>query len=80
MVPFLMLKMALLERREPQYALAARIGMSESQLSRIVRGRRVATPAERARIAQALGVSEQELFPLATTGDLRPAGPKRDRR
>ena len=56
------LKLLLLERRQPQYEFAVQAGLSESQFSRIIRGRRVPTPEERARIARALGVAEQELF------------------
>lgn len=59
------LKMELLGRREPQYALAARAGMSETRLSRIVQGRLQPTQAERERLADALGVAEAELFPNA---------------
>lgn len=59
------LKMELLGRREPQYALAARAGMSETRLSRIVQGRLQPTPAERKRIAEALGIPEADLFPTA---------------
>lgn len=57
------LKMVLLKRREPQYALAARVGMSETRLSRIVQGRTTPTDAERKAIAEALGVTEKTLFP-----------------
>jgi len=56
------LKLLLLERREPQYLIAVKVGLSESQFSRIVRGRRVPTSDERARIADVLGVREAELF------------------
>jgi transcriptional regulator with XRE-family HTH domain len=59
------LKLLLLERREPQYSFAVKVGLSESQFSRIVRGRRVAKPEERARIADALGVPERDLFGAA---------------
>jgi transcriptional regulator with XRE-family HTH domain len=59
------LKLLLLERREPQYSFAAKVGLSESQFSRIVRGRRIAKPEERARIADALGVPEHEVFSAA---------------
>jgi transcriptional regulator with XRE-family HTH domain len=56
------LKLLLMDRREPQYAVAVRVGLSESQFSRIVRGRRAATSDERARIADVLGVPEGEIF------------------
>jgi transcriptional regulator with XRE-family HTH domain len=60
-----LLKLALLRRGERQYELASRLGIGETRLSRIVRGRVEATPEERARIAEALGVPERELFPVA---------------
>jgi len=59
------LKLLLLEQREPQYSVAVKVGLSESQFSRIVRGRRAASSEERTRIARALGVSEESLFPPA---------------
>lgn len=59
------LKMQLLGRAEPQYAVAAQVGMSETRLSRIVQGRVEPTPEERKRLSEALGVPEAELFPSA---------------
>lgn len=61
----LVLKMKLLERPEPQYELAARAGMSETRLSRIIRGRIQPTAEERKKLAEVLGVPEAELFPSA---------------
>ena len=60
------LKMALLRRGQPQYELASRLGIGETRLSRIVRGRVQATAEERLQIADALGVAEKDLFPNAT--------------
>jgi transcriptional regulator with XRE-family HTH domain len=57
------LKMALVGAGDRQFVLAARIGMSETRLSRIVRGRVEPTTDERKRIADALGLTEEELFP-----------------
>ena len=56
------LKVELFERRESQYALAARVGISETRLSRIIQGRVQPTAAERVRIAEALEMPESELF------------------
>jgi len=60
------LKIAILERREPQYVLASRSGIDETRLSRIVRGRVQPTVEERLSIATALGVPERELFAGST--------------
>ena len=56
------LKIALMESSLPAYQIAQRIGISDSALSRIVCGRRVATPQERQRLAKLLGHREDELF------------------
>ena len=56
------LKLAILNSNVPQYVLAAKAGMSETKLSRVVRGRADPTEDERRRIAKALGVSEDDLF------------------
>lgn len=60
------LKIELLTRGEPQYALAAKAGMSETRLSRIVQGRIQPTPAERKKLAELLDVPEAELFDHAS--------------
>jgi plasmid maintenance system antidote protein VapI len=52
--------LALTGRR--QYQIAREVGLTENELSRIVRGRRVATPDERRRLATALGVAEPDIF------------------
>ncbi|MGA7743812.1 MAG: helix-turn-helix transcriptional regulator [Polyangia bacterium] len=56
------LRLALLEAGIPHYIAAHMAGLSETVFSRIVVGRRVPTPDERARIAEALQRSEAELF------------------
>ena len=56
------LKLFLSRTGRRQYEIAREIGLTENELSRIVRGRRPATPEERRRLAQALGLSERELF------------------
>jgi transcriptional regulator with XRE-family HTH domain len=61
------LKMALLRKREAQYELAARVGISETRLSRIVQGRAEPTEVERKSIANALGMPEADLFSTETT-------------
>ena len=58
-----LLKLALLRRKETQYSLAARVGMSETRLSRIVQGRAEPTRDECKQIADALDVPERDLFP-----------------
>lgn len=65
------LKLALLRRGEPQYELASRLGIGETRLSRIVRGRVKATPEERTSIANALGLPEADLFSNAATASAR---------
>lgn len=61
MALFLTLKLFLMKRREPQYEFAARVGLSESRLSRIIHGRVTPTDAELSRIARELGVDEAKL-------------------
>lgn len=56
------LKSALLRSGVAQYEIAQRAGLSETALSRIVRGRRAATCEERQRLAVALGLPESALF------------------
>ncbi len=56
------LKLRLLELREPQYVLAAKLGMNETRLSRIVQGRISPTSEERGRIAEAMGMPEEAFF------------------
>jgi transcriptional regulator with XRE-family HTH domain len=45
-----------------QYQIAREVGLTENELSRIVRGRRSPTADERRRLALALGVAEPEIF------------------
>jgi transcriptional regulator with XRE-family HTH domain len=56
------LKLCLSRTGRRQYQIAREIGLTENELSRIVRGRRSATADERRRLSQALGVAEPELF------------------
>ena len=59
------LKVAIYEKFGPgrQYVAAQRAGLSESTLSRIVVGRREATPMERRALAKVLRMPQRELFP-----------------
>jgi ribosome-binding protein aMBF1 (putative translation factor) len=59
------LKLALLEHGESQYAVARRLGVSETRLSRIVQGRLAPTPEERARLAEMLELDQDEVFQTA---------------
>jgi len=59
---FINFKIALAARRERQYDLAARVGITEGYLSLIIVGRKRATPELRARLAAALNVKESWLF------------------
>jgi transcriptional regulator with XRE-family HTH domain len=56
------LKLCMAQTGRRQYEIAREIGLTENELSRIVRGRRSATADERRRLAKALGVPEPELF------------------
>jgi transcriptional regulator with XRE-family HTH domain len=56
------LKAFLAQTGRRQYEIAREVGLTENELSRIVRGRRSATADERRRLALALGVAEPELF------------------
>ena len=56
------LKAFLAQTGRRQYQIAREVGLTENELSRIVRGRRLATAGERRRLALALGVAEPELF------------------
>lgn len=62
MVPLLTLKFAILKAGMHQYMVAARAGIAETRLSRIVQGREPAPPDVRKRLAAVLGVTEAELF------------------
>jgi len=59
------LKVAILEHFGPgrQYLAASEAGISESTLSRIILGRREASPSERRAIARALRRPQRDLFP-----------------
>ena len=57
------LKMKILEKYGTQADFATVVGLSESGLSRIVRGRREPEPALKELIVKKLGVPERELFP-----------------
>jgi transcriptional regulator with XRE-family HTH domain len=56
------LKLYLSQTGRRQYQIAREVGLTENELSRIVRGRRSPTADERRRLAIALGVAEPELF------------------
>jgi transcriptional regulator with XRE-family HTH domain len=56
------LKIFLAQTGRRQYQIAREAGLSENELSRIVRGRRSPTPDERKKLALVLGVAEPELF------------------
>ena len=64
----LKLEIALSGKR--QYEIARMAGMNETELSRIIRGHRAPTAAERQRLAAILSVAEPELF----GGPFEPAG------
>jgi transcriptional regulator with XRE-family HTH domain len=57
---------ALREKKIAQYELAARIGISESKLSRAINGRVELSPDERRLIVEALGYSPSWLFRTMT--------------
>jgi transcriptional regulator with XRE-family HTH domain len=59
---------ALEKRGIHQYELASRCGLSETRLSRIIRGREQATAEEQLRIASALSAHAADLFPAASKG------------
>jgi transcriptional regulator with XRE-family HTH domain len=56
------LKICLTQTGRRQYQIAREVGLTENELSRIVRGRRSATADERRRLALVLGVDEPDLF------------------
>jgi len=56
------LKEFLAQTGRRQYQIAREVGLTENELSRIVRGRRPPTADERKRLAQVLGVTEPDLF------------------
>jgi transcriptional regulator with XRE-family HTH domain len=59
------LKLAIISAHARQYEVAQRAQMTETRLSRLVTGREQATADERKRLADALGVPENVLFPTA---------------
>lgn len=66
------LKIAIMRAATSQYELAATVGISETRLSRICRGRAVPTDDEQRRIAAALGQSIEDLFGNAENPEKRP--------
>jgi transcriptional regulator with XRE-family HTH domain len=61
-IRFPILKIEILKKYPSQCDLALELKISESLLSKIVRGRHEATPELRCAIAEKLGISEMELF------------------
>ena len=59
----LKLKMAILKRFPCQADFAQVVGMGETVLSRIIKGRRFPTAVQKQIMAEKLGVPETELFP-----------------
>ncbi|MCC6651695.1 MAG: helix-turn-helix transcriptional regulator [Candidatus Eisenbacteria bacterium] len=64
----LKLKLALLENGGPQYVIARKMGVSETRLSRIIRGRIEPTPAETARLSELLGVAGEDIAGASIIG------------
>jgi len=65
-IPNVALKAAIFGSRRKQKRIAVLTRIHETRLSKIVRGHIAPSPDERARLAQVLGKSEDELFaPLA---------------
>jgi transcriptional regulator with XRE-family HTH domain len=58
------LKMTILQKFGNQANFAMVVGLSESSLSRIVRGRKQPDQELRENIANLLGVPEREIFPI----------------
>lgn len=58
------LKLKILEKFETQADGAMRLGVHESVLSRVVRGRRQLPEAERRRWAKVLGCEVTDIFPV----------------
>ena len=56
------LKLEIVRSGKRQYEIAHRAGLNETELSRIIRGRRLPTPEERQRLATALDLAERDLF------------------
>lgn len=56
------IRLAVLRSGRRQYQIARAAGFTETTFSRIISGRRDASPQERKRIAKALGRREDELF------------------
>lgn len=56
------LKLAIVATGIPAWQIARKVGLSETVLSRIVRGRREASLDERDRLARTLGIPEDDLF------------------
>ena len=56
------LKLAIFTKRLKQIDVAEKAGMSEPTLSKIINGRRSATPEEQANIAKALRMPVDSLF------------------
>lgn len=59
----LKLRGLILSKYPTQADFAQAIGVSETILSRIIKGRRGATPEQKQTISKILGVAQDELFP-----------------
>lgn len=57
------LKLALIQSGQTQFEIAHQVGISETRLSRLVRGRLPPSEEEAKRIARILRVSPTQLFP-----------------
>lgn len=65
--PLHKLKLALLRAEIAQFDAARRLSLSETRLSRIIRGRVQATPSEAKAIATLVGGRVEELFPRSAS-------------
>ena len=69
------LKVAIVSSGRKQKRIAHLAHIDETQLSHIVRGRRLATPAQQQRLARVLGSAVERLFPVSCHAATAPAEP-----
>ena len=62
MIPNLDLKFKILRKYPSQAEFAQELGINESKVSRVIRGRSTLAPDERKKWAQLLGVETRKLF------------------